>query len=207
MRSPGCVMTPSTTEDSDIVFSPLASPLPVAVIPTFSYLGGLTAQNHVIHSPNLIFIDSQLLTTVILLGLESPVSFHPGVHTLHSLWAASPQQFLSTCFSGCYGNRSHWVRCWGRGPPVPSEEHNACLAHPCPSVSGSPCLPKASSHLVFPVPCLQSSFFLLKKGDLLGPAQLQGSALCQVLARSDGPKVTGTPSCPPLTRSPVKHPR
>lgn len=50
MRSPGCVMTPSIVEDSDIVFPPLASPLPVAVIPTFSYLGGLTAQDRVIHS-------------------------------------------------------------------------------------------------------------------------------------------------------------
>lgn len=85
MGSPRHLMTLSISGDSDVIFSPSASALPGAVIPTFSYPGGLTGRNHVIQSPHLIFIGSQLSTTVILLGLESPVSFHPGVHTLRSL--------------------------------------------------------------------------------------------------------------------------
>lgn len=154
MRSPGCVMTPSIVEDSDIVFPPLASPLPVAVIPTFSYLGGLTAQDRVIHSPNLIFIDAQLPTTVILLGLESPVSFHPGVHTLHSLWAASPQQFLSTCFSDLLWKQVSLGKMLGQRPScairgtqhMPGPSLPLCVWLPLSSQGQlTPCLPSSMS--------------------------------------------------------------
>ena len=81
--------------------------------------------------PSLTFMGSQFAMTAILLGLESPVSSHPGVHTLHSLWAASPSGFLSTCFSGSYGNGSHWVRFWSRGPLcAPEDVHHT----PSPSL-------------------------------------------------------------------------
>ena len=153
LGSPRHLMTPSINGDNDVLFSPLASALPGAVSPTFSYPDGPTGRNYVIHSPNPVFIGSQLSTTVILLGLESPVSFHPDVHTLRSLWAASSSSSLNTCFSGCYGNGSHWLRCWA----TLCHQRNTAHTWPVPApLCLAPPILHDHSHLILPFPCLQA---------------------------------------------------
>ena len=75
------------------------------------------------------------------------------------------------------------------------------LAHPCPSESISLFSSPGSSNLIFPVPCLQFPplpSFSSRKHISWAPTLLQGSALYQVVARSEGYKVTISPWLPPL---------
>lgn len=87
----------------------------------------------------------------------------------------TPIRSLSTCFSGCDGNRSHWVRHWDRGPPCTTRRPHMPLAILAP-LSLAPLLPRSAHISSAPFQASGSLVYLLSPPErgALGPSPAPG---------------------------------
>lgn len=127
--------------------------------------------------------------------LFPPGCSHPSF-TLHCI----PQQVPKHSFLRLLQKRLSLGEMLGQSSSLRHQRtHNTHLAHPCPSEAGS--LPASQSSSYTPSQFRASEFPPLpssRKVMSWAPAQLQGSTLYQVVARSDGYKLTSIPQMPTL---------